>query len=278
MSTGEQGSRAPQPIAPAKFWLKSVLVLVVVGIVLAWVWMPSRPGEPVYQGKTVTEWLDLGLRLGRGPTGRSVCDEPIRNIGTNAIPTLLVMLAARESRIELIINNWKVRFLKNASSLSRAEAQRARGVFGFEILGERGKPALPELISLLQSRNTESQRLPIIRAIQAVEMFPIAALPEFLKIAETGEGFEQSAVNGIFSSMDAFHELTVPMLADELSSPNNEARAASAKFLGRFEHAAQAAVPSLLKALQDSDMVVREAATNALRHIDPEAAAKAGIK
>jgi HEAT repeat protein len=48
--------------------------------------------------------------------------------------------------------------------------------------------------------------------------------------------------------------------------------------LGRFETNAQAAVPMLLEALSDTDQNVLHQAASALKHIDPAAAAKAGVK
>jgi HEAT repeat protein len=55
-------------------------------------------------------------------------------------------------------------------------------------------------------------------------------------------------------------------------------RRASAEALGAYAFGAKKAVPTLLEAAKDSDEAVRVAVTNALKQIDPEAAAKAGVK
>ncbi|MBI5799471.1 MAG: hypothetical protein HZA92_01920 [Verrucomicrobia bacterium] len=48
MSTGEQGGSVPQPIPPVKLWLKSALIIIVVGILTASAWLQSLPKEPTY--------------------------------------------------------------------------------------------------------------------------------------------------------------------------------------------------------------------------------------
>jgi HEAT repeat protein len=55
-------------------------------------------------------------------------------------------------------------------------------------------------------------------------------------------------------------------------------RSIAAKGLARIGTNAQQTVPDLIPMLNDSNALIRSAATNALKAIDPEAAAKAGVK
>jgi HEAT repeat protein len=55
-------------------------------------------------------------------------------------------------------------------------------------------------------------------------------------------------------------------------------RLSAMRGLGNFGPNAQQAIPALLQLLSDLDVAVRFTATNALKKIDPEAAAKAGVK
>jgi len=48
--------------------------------------------------------------------------------------------------------------------------------------------------------------------------------------------------------------------------------------IGSFGTNAICAVPLLLQAVQDRDVTIRDGATASLKQIDPEAAAKAGVK
>src|SRR5215469_11736120 len=61
---------------------------------LAWEVLRTKdPPEPVYQGKRLGEWL-AGYN---GPSPET--DEVVRRLGTNAIPTLLRMLRAKDSQL-----------------------------------------------------------------------------------------------------------------------------------------------------------------------------------
>jgi len=59
---------------------------------------------------------------------------------------------------------------------------------------------------------------------------------------------------------------------------NNEIRQLAAETLGEMRSGARSAVPDLVTALPDPQPAVRAAVTNALKQIDPEAAAKFGVK
>ncbi|MDB6067666.1 MAG: repeat-containing protein [Pedosphaera sp.] len=55
-------------------------------------------------------------------------------------------------------------------------------------------------------------------------------------------------------------------------------RSSAIRVMGRLGKQAEPAVPALIECLKDEDDYVREAAGKALKEIDPEAAAKAGVK
>jgi HEAT repeat protein len=82
-------------------------------------------------------------------------------------------------------------------------------------------------------------------------------------------------------SVDAEHadrRLVVPSLVKALADTNFVIRLVAARGLGLFGTNAQPAVPVLVRLLNDRNSRVRPDATNALRKIDPEAAARAGVK
>ena len=70
----------------------------------------------------------------------------------------------------------------------------------------------------------------------------------------------------------------MPALAKLLSDTNINVRYAAARGIQHFGTNAHQAVPALVLSLRDSSSGVRYAATDALKAIDPEAAAKAGVK
>jgi HEAT repeat protein len=69
----------------------------------------------------------------------------------------------------------------------------------------------------------------------------------------------------------------VPVLTDALHDPTNLVQIRAALGLGNFGPAAKTAVPALVKSLKGAGPNVGEWAAKALKAIDPEAAAKAGI-
>jgi HEAT repeat protein len=69
-------------------------------------------------------------------------------------------------------------------------------------------------------------------------------------------------------------ETVVPALLELLTGPNALTRSLTAVCLGGFGADAKAAVPLLLKALNDADSDVRDSAESALKEIDPKAPAQ----
>ena len=69
----------------------------------------SQLREPVYRGKTLSAWLDAypySIGIGDGFGGHRAedqADEAVRQIGTNALPTLLQRLGACDSTLKVKI-------------------------------------------------------------------------------------------------------------------------------------------------------------------------------
>jgi hypothetical protein len=70
----------------------------------------------------------------------------------------------------------------------------------------------------------------------------------------------------------------VPALLHEIGDPASNLRGVSILAISSFTNEAPSIVPALLSALGDKNANVREAVTNALKRLDPEAAAKAGVE
>jgi HEAT repeat protein len=119
---------------------------------------------------------------------------------------------------------------------------RAIACFALGAFGSRAAMAVPALQAAIEDKNSRIDA----NALNAMrEIDPLAAVPYYIK---------------------------------RLEDPEPRTRKWVAVYLGRIGPPSKPAVPALLKALQDADPSVRQAATNAVNQIDPEAAAKAGIK
>src|SRR5690242_11345834 len=78
-----------------------VVVLLVAGVAALLLWFAAGSREPVYQGRTLSNWLDhhVASSAARPPynsPGWQKAEEALRAIGTNGIPTLVEMIGAKE--------------------------------------------------------------------------------------------------------------------------------------------------------------------------------------
>src|SRR5260370_1169344 len=132
----------------------ALLFLAVIGGIA---WLALRPSEPMYKGKRLSVWLE-NYDHGRSDPGFQETGEAVRHIGTNAIPTLLRRVRAKDSLLTLRLialaqkqHVFKVKF-KPASILQ------LEGMVGFQALGADGKDAVAELIRMYeQDRFTGSR-------------------------------------------------------------------------------------------------------------------------
>ena len=116
-------------------------------------WQVLRPSdEPVYKGKRLTKWLvpHPYLELNSSTTGilTPEAEEALRQIGSNAVPTLLRMLRARGSALKV-----KLMGLVQSQHVIKVEyipanIWNASALEGFKILGSDGQSAVPELIRI----------------------------------------------------------------------------------------------------------------------------------
>jgi len=215
-----------------------VAAVVIVGLVM----VLTRELEPEYGGKKLSEWLFLLSRDGR-PTSQAAV--AIREIGTNAYPYLLSWMAYETPRWKMNLHGAVYPILKRISNpatqspLLNYKAELRADVAGraLEILG-RPLEAIPDLERLL---NAPRARMGAVRAAQILT-----------KLGAPG----------------------LSALSSALTNRNDAIRGTLAQVIGYMGTNAQPAVPGLLKLLKDADPFVRQAATNAVRKIDPEAMEK----
>lgn len=306
------------------------------------------PREPEYQGKNLSEWLEVWrggqpaeeartraqvVLLERGTNaphwfielGQLKNDDSekekqaidaVRTVGTNGIPTLLRMLQYKDSRLKRLLKTLlrKQSFIRIESTPSYTRPVQA--INGFLLLGVVAKPAIPELGRLLH--NGKDGDLANYAAL-ALAMIGPEALPALTNaLADKDSGVRCEAARAFTSAgpigpLASEAEKIVPLLIRSLKDSdanvrsgaamslgvigrepdivvpalianlqwdqNHSVRQDAASALGAFENRAKPAVPRLLNALNDDPSSdVRSTAGHALKRIDPEAAAKAGVK
>ena len=267
-----------------------------------------RQEEPSFQGKNLTDWLEqyvtnwtfwsyfsLGLPPGyqtdetehvrqelqnhtppslrveddKRLQARTEAEFAIRRIGTNALPYLIKMAGAKDSKM--------------------AEEHQTMAFWGFECLKSMAAPAIPSLIELLCVQPNHSGDNTANNAANCLVMIGPAAVPELLSLFTNQDREVSSRAVSTVGSI-------VPQLTYLLKTDENEtnrlrtvielAEIRTNKSISLSAEAAKnngggiywGISEALTNALNDKSLFVRNAATNALKTIDPEAAAKAGIK
>jgi hypothetical protein len=104
----------------------------------------SNPAEPSYQGRKLLDWLaDVVVVFGQ-PSEEQIekqtrASQAIRQMGTNVIPFLLADLGAG--------NPPSVKY--DREDLRSADERMLQASWAFDALGSAGKPAIPQLVKLL---------------------------------------------------------------------------------------------------------------------------------
>jgi hypothetical protein len=191
-------------------------------LAVGWWWR-----EPAYQGKTLRRWLQE--LQAPSPVARHAAQEALRHIGSNAVPTIKVLLHAEDTSFKtnlvtlLQCQSW-VRF-----SFVPARSRRIQAALGCVELGPVAQPALPDLF-------------------------------EFSKDTAFCFNLAQSALSRMGQG-------AVPALARELSNTNYQTRQLAVGALAHMGPAAEAAAPALLRCLGDDYASVRTDAVRALGRI-----------
>lgn len=245
-----------------------------------WTSLPRPVPEPVYDGKPLGEWL-VQLKDADKQIERDQAALAVRHIGTNAIPTLLLMLRSEESSFKskfLAFRHgwydpfgWHFSFGGPANSLARAEA-------GFHELGPDAVIAAPELAKILDENRSHELERRTASILGNIGPGAKAAVPALLRAATSTNTVEHYYEFDALGRIHAEPELVIPVLINVMShSPADRIYAVTAA--RQFGGAAKAAVPELIALLNDPTVKAssgngfvsdREQVERALREIDPE--------
>ena len=130
-----------------------ILLTIAMGLL---VWRASGPREPVFEGRTLTSWLDHHVASSAAippynSPGWKKADEALRTIGSNGVPTLLKMIRAKDPPPVVL----KVLQLAGRHRLTRVHYRYAfprneEAEYAFEVLGTNAVGAVPELIKIYE--------------------------------------------------------------------------------------------------------------------------------
>lgn len=258
-----------------------IALAVLFGVIVAGIsWQLLREREPVYQGKSLSEWLEgcnvqqSTIPLVERPQWRQA-DRAIRHFGTNGIPTLLHVLRATDAP-------WKLTLLKLAAkqglfiSYTPAPERNICGAMAFASLRETARNAVPALVQIYKENRSKESLNAVVIALSNIGPAAEKAVPCLLDAATNSDFSIRFNALTALGEIHAQSELVVPVLVAALRN-RDESRVAAEASLGDFEEDAKAAVPSLLELAKD-EQPPRSFAAEALKRIDPDAAARAGVK
>jgi hypothetical protein len=258
----------------------------------------------MYQGKTLTEWLFYEKPASEPSNSPNRQAEAVRQIGSNAVPFLLKWVQYRTPAWRNGLSAVLCRLPGNIRFEDKRRERTWAAWLGFQLLGPKGRTAIPELIRLMNDPNSslldrqqpifalgylgEEAFPPILAALsnpnhpdRAAAAFIIGssrdlgtnrvrAVPVLLQcLADKDVVFAASAATAL-GRLEMEPSLVVPALTNSLGGSRKLVRRSAARALGHFAGQAQKAAPALVRALSDSDVKVRSEATHALSHIAPE--------
>jgi HEAT repeat protein len=290
---------------PNKRWLIVAGIAVALAVAAALVWSPS---EPEYHGKPLRFWLqafDPTYRskppgystnaMDEGPT-RDEAETAIRAIGTNALPSLLRMIAYHPNPLEI-----KLRLLiLKLPSILRVQPTylnpNSEALMAFYTLGTNAGPAVPQLIEICNRESDQNTRFWVLAALGSIGPPAKAAIPMLLGIASGTNSHLREGAVVVLGDIHSDAADVVPTLILCLGDPDPKIRLDSVLSLQKFGEDAKLAGPALLELLRDpkrragpvyafkgspgahgQSPSVGEMATNALWEVDPALARKAGM-
>lgn len=258
--------------------------LLLAGVVGSLLWRASGPREPVLEGRLLTSWLDHHVPSSAasppyGSPGWKKADEAIRHIGTNAIPTLLKMMRAKEwPPLVIKLMDRVRRFGFPVKQYRYATARHEEAEYAFEMLGTNAVGAVPELIRIYQQDISASSQRCAALALGHIGRGAQLALPALIqRFTHTNSDTRFYAVSAVMS-IGGETGVVVPALTGALKDPNVNVRWNALSGLSRFGGRARPAVPEILKMLDDPGMVGSDSITQqvqtALWRIAPEKVGK----
>jgi HEAT repeat protein len=291
-------------------WLAVVAGLTAVSAIVTWLVWSATPPEPVYQGRPLREWL----REFDSPYNSSnhlAAREAVLHMGTNVLPHLERYLRHKDWRYHRQWMNLKARLGMLHPPIDYAFLWHRRAAMAVGQFGEAGAPAFPAMMEAANTRQAEQavttslswmfpRSVPALtnllmstnlttryRAIDAlstapshpsVEAMARTALLNALHDPDRGMRMTAASALGMSVGISATHrKAVIPALIEALNDPDPSVRGNTANSLGNYGTNALAAVPHLLKLLQDSNNFPRQASSGSLLRIDPAAAKAAGI-
>jgi hypothetical protein len=266
--------------------ISRVFILGAVGIIsLAFFRLSVSPPEPLYKGKPLSGWLDGYVLISNGRPDEDLhiaeenrkVDLIVREVGTNAIPTLFKMIELSDSPLKIkiagFLNDHNIGTFKIKSSWPL----NSQAAMAFQALGDTAADAEPRLVALLKKYRGNSYKEDLFAAaLGGIGPTASNAVPSLLEVVTNRSALPYNFLNAL-GKIHADPSNAVPVLITFLKNSDAGTRRRAVIGLQAYGLNARSAVPDLFNLLGDESEAVRKHAADAIRAIDNDAAAKAGL-
>jgi hypothetical protein len=105
-----------------------------------------RAGEPRYQGRTLTEWIESAANNPDSDPERHEAENAVKQMAPDAIPWLLKWAQVRDSLPKAKLIDWLDRHPSLHLQIKGAGYYNYLAASGFQLLGNEAKPVWPILV------------------------------------------------------------------------------------------------------------------------------------
>ena len=235
-----------------RFLVIAIAVAIIASVLLA---SSRQSSEPQLNGRPLSFYLDRQT-YGELRTERDA-RESIRDFGTNALPLLIDILNARESRLKVML-----REIAQSQSVIRFRftplyIRQSQAALACQELGPLAAPAIPALTRFVDDPALAAA------ALSALAMIGPETFPILTNALWSGIPPARIEAAGVLRYMQP-RVLPLPALMHALRDPIAAVRANAASSLGFLASEPATVVPALMKCLDDPDASVRASAVQGL--------------
>ncbi len=269
-------------------------LILIAGIIVLLV---PKERQPEYKGKPVSYWLGIGYTNPPNsvlegyfdafpPPGASIDYDQdflflemnpeqfraIQAIGTNAIPTLLRMQSAEDSRLKLdfVALAYKQHLVK--FDFTPASNLNVWASHGFGALGARASNAVPALQKIIGGHNSLNSRLQAVYSLGWIGPPASNAVPALINIiSDTNTQIRVSALSAL-GAIHARPDLVMPAIFEVAQHSDPSSQAQAVYVLKNYGAEARQAIHPYLGIISNLNPSLRPYAIGYLKKIDPDAA------
>jgi hypothetical protein len=241
--------------------LSIFICVLLAGVLGLMIWRASVPQEPVYEGRTLSSWLDhhVASSAARPPynsPGWQQADKALRAIGTNAVPTLLKMISAKDPPpLVRKAKQFAARYPWTGINYRYASELNEEAEYAIQVLGTNAVSAVPGLIRIYEQNLSPTSQRCAAEALGNIGRGAEPAVPVLIRqFTHTNDDVRFSAVSAVMR-ISGKPEVVIPALTSVLQDSNVSVRWNALVGLSMFGKRARSAVPEILPMLNDEGAV-----------------------